>query len=134
MNKFSDKSLSILQTVHPDLQTLFHSVLEDWDCTVVSGLRTEDEQQELYAKGRTADGDIVTYLDGIVKKSKHQTGDAVDVIPYPSGYSDLATMDKFGLFVLDRAIELKREGKIDSVIKWGGHWRWKDRPHFERDE
>jgi signal peptidase I len=132
MAKFSKTSLDRLATVHPDLQTLFHKVIESWDCTIVSGFRTDEEQQELYARGRTEDGDIVTYKDGIVKKSKHQSGLAVDAVPYPSLYTNEAIMRDFGEYVLDVAVDLKKAGLIDSYITWGGHWRkFKDYPHFE---
>jgi len=131
MPKFSDRSKRILSTVHPDLQTLFYHVVKEWDCTVVSGLRTDEEQQALYAKGRTEDGQIVTYKDGVVNKSKHQLGLAVDVVPYPSLYSDEKIMNDFGLYVLDVAMDLRQSGKIDSRIVWGGTWNWKDLPHFQ---
>ena len=134
MPKFSDKSKEKLYEVHPDLQTLFFEVVREFDCTIVSGLRTEDEQQELYAKGRTTDGEIVTYLDGIVKKSKHQLGLAVDVVPYPSLYKDVEIMKQLGMYVLDVASDLYKWGLIDSSITWGGEWKWKDYPHFEIDE
>ena len=128
---FSTKSLSNLQGVHPDLQTLFHEVVKHFDCSVISGLRTDEEQQELYAKGRTEGGDIVTYKDGIVNKSKHQLGLAVDVVPYPSLYTDEGIMREFGWYVKETAKEMKRRGLIDADITWGGDWRFKDLPHFE---
>lgn len=134
MPTFSERSLDRLYEVHPDLVTLFMAVVEEFDCSVISGMRTDEEQQELYAKGRTVGGDIVTYKDGIVNKSKHQLGLAVDVIPYPSGYKDIEIMKRFGWFVLARAKELKKEGLIDANITWGGSWKFKDYPHFQIDE
>ena len=128
---FSSNSIENLQGVHPDLQTLFHAVVKNFNCSIISGIRTEDEQQELYAKGRTDSGEIVTYKDGIVNKSKHQLGLAVDVVPYPSMYRDPGIMEEFGMYVLDVASDLKTQGLIDSDITWGGVWRWKDLPHFE---
>ena len=69
MFKFGKRSLKELNSVHPDLQTLFQTVIKYRDCSVVSGLRTQEEQQALYAKGRTQPGDIVTYKDGINRRS-----------------------------------------------------------------
>src|SRR5690606_12846620 len=40
--------------------------------------RTTEEQQALFAKGRTAPGKIVTYVDGVKTLSKHQV--------HPDGY------------------------------------------------
>jgi peptidoglycan L-alanyl-D-glutamate endopeptidase CwlK len=41
--------------------------------------RTAEEQNLLYQQGRTKPGNIVTYLDGYEKKSKHQLWQAVDI-------------------------------------------------------
>ena len=131
MPEFSDRSLRRLSTVHPDLQILFQEVVKHFDCTVVSGLRTLEEQQALYAKGRP-EGNIVTYADGVERRSNHQSGNAVDVVPYPSGYSDAKKIRDFGWYVLGVAQMLKSYGAIDNDIKWGGKWkRFKDYPHFE---
>ena len=132
MPSFSDRSKNRLCGVHPDLQTLFHEVVEHFDCTVISGIRTEEEQKALYAKGRTKPGNIVTYKDGVKKKSKHQTGNAVDIVPYPIQWGNIERFRQFGWFVLGVAATLKRYGQIDSDVKWGGNWkRFKDYPHFE---
>ena len=131
MPTFSNISLERLQTVDPDLQTLFHEVIKHVDCSIISGVRTDEEQQALYAKGRTDAGDIVTYKDGIVNKSNHQSGLAVDVAPYPVNWKDIDRFRAFGWFVKDIAKTLKRTGKIDNDITWGGEWKWKDYAHFE---
>lgn len=46
---------------------------------ITCGLRSTTEQQKLYAIGRTRPGKRVTNCDGVVKKSKHQLGKAVDI-------------------------------------------------------
>jgi peptidoglycan L-alanyl-D-glutamate endopeptidase CwlK len=130
MPEFSDKSLKRLSTVHPDLQTLFQTVIKHRDCTVTSGLRTQEEQAALYAKGRTEPGDIVTYMDGVNRRSRHQTGLAVDVCPYPEMWNT-AALTEFGNFVKGVATMLKAYGAIDNDITWGGDWEWSDKPHWE---
>ena len=121
-----------LSGVHPDLQTLFNEVVKHFDCTVVSGFRSQEEQEALYAKGRTVPGKIVTHMDGVERRSKHQTGNAVDVVPYPIAWGDVARFKQFGWFVKGVAATLKRYGAIDSEIEWGGDWtRFVDRPHFQ---
>jgi len=131
MPKFSDKSLSKLETTHVDLQTLFKTVIRYFDCTVVSGNRTAEEQQALYAKGRTEPGDIVTHKDGVNSKSRHQSGNAVDVVPYPEMWSDENKSIEFGGFVMGIHTMLKEQGKIKSEIEWGYQlWGW-DMPHFQ---
>lgn len=131
MPEFSEKSLKRLATVHQDLQVLFHEVIKHEDCTVVSGLRTQEEQEALYAKGRTQPGDIVTHMDGVNRRSKHQTGLAVDVVPYPSMYGNIEKLIEFGWFVKGVAAMLIRYGAMEKEVKWGGDWRWRDYPHWE---
>ena len=46
---------------------------------VSSSIRSQAEQQRLFAKGRTSPGAIVTNADGVRSKSNHQLGRAVDV-------------------------------------------------------
>ena len=131
MAEFGTKSKERLATVHPDLQTLFQTVVTHRDCAIISGIRTKKEQQALYAKGRTEPGDIVTYKDGVTSKSRHQTGTAVDVCPYPEMWDAEALRD-FGNFVKGVAIMLKAYGAIDADVEWGGEWTmFIDRPHWQ---
>ncbi len=130
MSEFSNTSLRRLGTVHQDLQLIFMEVVKHFDCTVISGLRTQEEQQVLYAKGRTAPGNIVTYRDGVTKRSKHQTGLAVDVVPYPVNW-DEDRLRQFGWYVQGVAKMMYRYGTIEHEVKWGGLWKFKDLPHWE---
>lgn len=136
MPSFSPSSIEKLLSVHPDLQTLFMEVIKNRDCTVISGLRTLQEQQALYAKGRTEDGQIVTYKDGIERRSKHQEGRAIDVVPYFKDephirWDDHAAFKEFGWYVLGVADALKSRGHIGHSVQWGGNWKWRDFPHYE---
>jgi len=85
MPTYSNISLERLESTHIDLQTLFKYVIKHFDCSILSGVRTTEEQQELYSQGRTKPGYIVTYKDGINTKSKHQLGLAVYVYIYAVG-------------------------------------------------
>lgn len=82
---------------------------------VVEGLRTKERQAVLYAQGRTKPGKIVTWT----LKSKHLTGDAVDLAPVVGGaipWGSPATFDELAQ-VMFRAAEL--EG---VAITWGADW------------
>lgn len=86
---------------------------------VTSGKRTTQEQQALYAQGRTEAGKIVTHLDGVARRSKHQDGVAVDcafVGPDPwSGPWEMYAKFAEGLGLVS-----------------GAHWKkFPDRPHVE---
>lgn len=151
MAYFSDISNERLSTAHKDLQTLFNEVIKYFDCTVIYGHRTPEEQFELFKKGRElVNGEwvitdkrlVVTHLDGYNRRSKHNECPAlaVDVIPYPINWEDKSRMDYFGGFVLGIATMLRKEGKIKSDIRWGHDWdgdtevsdtKFVDRPHFQ---
>jgi peptidoglycan L-alanyl-D-glutamate endopeptidase CwlK len=128
MYKFSKTSQARLDTCHPKLKQLFEEVIKVADITIVSGMRTPEEQLELYKQGRTEPGNIVTNLDGYNKKSKHNENPslAVDVVPYPVDWNDI-----------DRFIELSHTVKtlahhLGIEIQWGGDWKtFKDYPHWQ---
>lgn len=98
------------------------------DVSVISGYRDFDEQAGLYAQGRTAPGNIVTYAKAGF--SNHNYGTAID----------------FGIFTNGKYLDAKEPGLTERVyraiwnnieaeglrIDWGGNWkRLKDTPHFE---
>lgn len=93
---------------------------------VVQGIRTREDQQALYARGRTVKGPIVTYADGVTHKSNHQPqadgfGHAVDLAFI--GNEPFAESHPWALF----GETVNAEGLI-----WGGDWtRLVDRPHAE---
>jgi len=84
------------------------------DLRITSSYRTFAEQNALYAQGRTAPGNIVTYARG--GQSYHNYALAFDVVDNEKGYNaDWQTIGKIG----------KSLG-----LEWGGDWGW-DRPHFQ---
>ncbi len=92
------------------------------DILVTQGYRTPEEQEALYAQGRTKPGKIVTQLRGIGKNpSKHCQGKAFDIcflVNKKVSYS--GPWEKVGLI-----------GK-NCGLQWGGYWTgFQDKPHFE---
>jgi peptidoglycan L-alanyl-D-glutamate endopeptidase CwlK len=105
------------------------------DFSVREGHRTLQTQQEYFKKK-------VSTLDGIVKKSKHQSypSKAVDIVPYPENingvniWQDKQRFSVLAGFMYSAAI-------IEGVnIRWGGDWdddgnnadsNFHDMPHFE---
>jgi hypothetical protein len=87
---------------------------------VIQGFRTFEEQEALYAQGRTAPGAIVTNARG--GASNHNFGYAVDV-------ARLTTNDGIDWTRIDAPI-----ADIASRfnLSWGGTWKFRDYPHFER--
>ena len=82
-------------------------------------VRTEEEQEALYAKGRTAPGSIVTNVR--YPGSAHNWGVAADFCENVRGkeYDDPDFFRQVG--------ELAKE----FGFTWGGDWRRPDRPHLE---
>lgn len=77
MFKFSTKSKSILLTCHPDLQRVFNKVIMYYDCSILSGHRNKDDQDELFRKG-------LSKKSGGTSKHNNSPSLAVDVAPYDS--------------------------------------------------
>ena len=132
MAKFSRRSLDNLTGVHPDLVLLMHKAIEDTpqDFTITCGVRITEQQQLLYSYGRSRSGSIVTYRDGVVKKSNHQAkadgyGHAVDLYAYPINVNDTVRIKVIAEHIKKVAKEL------NIAIEWGGDWQMKDYPHFE---
>lgn len=89
---------------------------------VTEGFRTKAYQDELYAKGRTKPGKIVTNAKGSTYSSQHMWGIAFDIaINDNKLLYDHATIKK----VADIA-------KSSSIgLGWGGDWKsFQDTPHF----
>jgi peptidoglycan L-alanyl-D-glutamate endopeptidase CwlK len=76
--KYSKHSLQKLSTVHKDLAWIFCKAANFFDIRIVSGYRTPEQQHDLYLLGRST-------KDGYKKKSRHQSGLAVDAVPVPKG-------------------------------------------------
>lgn len=135
MYKFSKRSKDNLATANIKLQQLFNAVIEEFDCTVIYGHRTPEEQFELFKKGRekkdgwwVKTGKVVTNLDGTTKKSKHNyyPSKAVDVVPYPLDWKDIKAFELLAKVVKAKAEELSIE------VTWGGDWvSLRDYPHWE---
>lgn len=89
---------------------------------VTSTLRTYEEQNALYAKGRTTAGGIVTNAKG--GQSNHNFGTALDIVPIVDGKADWKT-------TADTWSKIAKVGK-EIGFSWGGDWKsFTDKPHFE---
>ena len=87
---------------------------------VISGLRTYEEQNDLYEQGRSKPGRIVTNARG--GYSNHNFGIAFDVGVFE------------GTKYLDESPKYKAVGAlgIELGLEWGGNWKSiQDEPHFQ---
>jgi peptidoglycan L-alanyl-D-glutamate endopeptidase CwlK len=107
---FSQKSLDNFEGVHERLVAVTKKALElsSQDFSVTCGVRTKEEQARLVEIGKSQTMD-----------SRHLTGHAVDVVPYP------ITWDWEYFFPIADAFI--KAAKLEGVpIRWGGNWRVKD--------
>ena len=128
-------SLSRVALMHPLLRTELANILSEIEQGGVSirltqTLRTIQEQNDLYAIGRTKPGKIVTNAKG--GQSYHNWGLSCD----------FCLLHKDGSISWNMHEDLDKDGIADwmEVVKifekygweWGGKWKFKDTPHFQK--
>jgi peptidoglycan L-alanyl-D-glutamate endopeptidase CwlK len=100
-----------------------------YDMTIpwMGGLRTAEEQNEIFKAGNSK-------CDGYDKKSYHQTGMALDVIPVGvDPYANTEVLNHFAKKMFEAWQEMIYQGAAKGLLYWGGHWGasgW-DKPHWE---
>ena len=128
-------SLSRVALMHPLLRTELANILSEIaqggvSIRLTQTLRTIQEQNDLYAIGRTKPGKIVTNAKG--GQSYHNYGLACD----------FCLLHKDGSISWNMHEDLDKDGIADwmEVVKvfekygweWGGKWKFKDTPHFQK--
>lgn len=127
LKELIEKAEKKLKGVHPVVATKARQLIEraykeGINVIITQGLRTIEEQNELYAQGRTKPGKIVTNARG--GYSYHNFGLAFDfAVLNPDGSVNWNVDGKW-----------KRVGAIGKSLglEWGGDWKdFKDYPHFQ---
>ena len=126
---FDIRTESNIQTLHPTAQLKARTFLRDVTAQlatnglvfkIISCTRTYDEQNQLYAQGRTRPGKIVTDARG--GYSNHNFGVAWDIGIFKNG----EYIDESDLYKNAGAVG-KQQG-----LEWGGDWEsFQDEPHFQ---
>lgn len=126
------KSRERLTGVEPELAAVVKRAIEltTQDFMVLEGVRTVARQKQLYAQGRTAPGNIVTWT----MRSKHIEGKAVDLVPWPVDWNTASKFDAIYTAMMAAADELGVS--IRSGMDWDGDGKLRERresdsPHFE---
>jgi len=117
--RLGTRSLQSLSGVHPDLVAVVKLAITitEQDFTVIEGIRNINRQRELYKAGKST-----------TMNSRHITGHAVDMVPWPVDWNDLERFE-----VVSEAMKAAAE-ELDIPIVWGGDWKsFYDAPHFELD-
>ena len=146
----SQKSLDKMNGVDERLQRVVKRAIQltKQDFMVLEGVRTKEQCMINYGKGRTAaqcvaKGVPAQYANPSAAKvtwlndpfaSKHVSGKAVDLVPYPVDWNDLKKFDAIAQAMLQAAKEL------GVPVRWGADWNSNgkprergesDSPHFE---
>jgi len=117
--KLGTRSMQSLSGVHPDMVAVVKRAIEitEVDFTVIEGIRNINRQRELLKAGKST-----------TMNSRHITGHAVDMVPWPVDWEDLERFETMSEAMKEAAEEL------NIPIVWGGDWKsFYDAPHFELD-
>ena len=142
MYSFSDKSRDKLSTCHKDIQKILRELIKYYDFSVIDGHRSKETQMRYFAEGKST-------LDGVTKKSKHQSfpSMAVDIMPYKKGTNAFSgdELDNRRFYIMMGMVKaiadrLLKDGTITHKVRFGLDWdgddtfkdqTFHDLPHFE---
>jgi len=127
MNKWSKRSVKSINTVHKILQKLAQRIIlvSPYDIGVLEsgGKRTKEMQFEIFSAGHSK-------CDGVIKISFHQSGMAIDFVPYINGdytWSNgkvFLTIAKLMFKIWNDMVEANKTENY--YLHWGGFWNAKD--------
>jgi peptidoglycan L-alanyl-D-glutamate endopeptidase CwlK len=132
MAKYGKRSKNNLAECNIDIQRVFNEVIKHYDCSILCGHRTREDQNRAYPK--------YTKLKYPDSKHNKQPSLAVDAVPYPIDWNDTKRMINFAGYVLGISAIMKARGEIKHGLRWGGDWdrdtelsdnKFQDYPHFE---
>jgi len=105
MPKFGKKSQERLRGVNSELVNVLFELVKIMDVTIIEGVRSQERQDRLVAEGKSK-----------TKFSKHITGRAVDLAPYPIDWEDRDRFHYMGGMLRGIAHQM------GVKVRWGGDW------------
>jgi peptidoglycan L-alanyl-D-glutamate endopeptidase CwlK len=123
---YDQTNLQKIAQLHPmvkEIATIFFDRLSEnnLDFLITDSYRSIEEQNQLYSKGRTSNGKIVTQVKG--GYSYHNYGLAFDIVPVSDdklNYND------------QNSYKLAAQIAEPLGLEWGGNWKkFMDTPHFQ---
>jgi peptidoglycan LD-endopeptidase CwlK len=125
LDPVDSRSEKTIATLLPEVRPLARALVQKTagvgiTIKIISGLRTFEEQDALFAQGRTAPGKIVTQVKGGF--SNHNFGIAFDVGVF-EGNKYLPESPKY------KAVGVLG---VELGLEWGGNWKtFVDTPHYQ---
>lgn len=115
--RFSKRSLSRLEGVHPDLVKVLMRAITytSIDFTITEGLRTKEQQLHNYNTGKSRTINGSRHLKG-----SDGFGHAIDVVAY--GVPSVWDFDHY--YTIASAIQ-KAAIELNIPIRWGGAWHYR---------
>ena len=105
MPRFGKRSKQRLKGVDAKLVNVLNELVKIMDVTIIEGLRSQERQNELVAKGASK-----------TKYSKHIQGKAVDLAPYPIDWENRERFIYVAGIIKGIALHL------GIPVVWGGDW------------
>lgn len=130
MPQFGRRSLERLSQCDERLQRILQRAIKLYDFTILTGHRTEEEQNKAYSQGASK-------LQWPHSQHNNLPSLAVDVAPWPIDWYD---KNRF-FFLAGVLLTLAKEEGVE--LRWGGDWdgdrdfkdqTFNDLPHFEIKE
>lgn len=138
MPAFSARSLGHLVTVHLDGQAIMNEVIKMFDCTILEGHRSIEQQNAYFEQG-------LSKLKGDAGPHTKNPSMAWHAMPWfltepHIDWNHNASMAHLAGFIRGVAFMLHTQGKITHLVRWGGDWdrdfdvrekQWNDLAHYE---
>lgn len=124
LDKINERNEKAISTLTPEYQPIARDLVRKSfeagvPVLVTEGHRSQERQEQLYAQGRTAPGNVVTWT----RNSRHTKGTAIDLVP----------LNEKGQPDYNNSAAYKTLGELGQTLglEWGGNWKNKDMPHFQ---
>lgn len=126
-----------LDTVDPRLIRIFEEAIKHRDISIVCGVRSKADQDAAYPKFSKVKWPNSKHNLTPEQEAAGELCKAVDAVPYPTMWSDIAELKELGFFILGIA------AGMGIPLTWGSDWdgdhdlddqTFIDYPHFELKE
>jgi len=123
MPRFSQHSLVLLDTCDIRLVRIMTDVVKEFDISIISGRRNQEEQNELFRQGLSQR----KWPDS--NHNVYPLSRAVDIAPFPIEWEDRERFVYMAGYVMGVA------SKHMVMLKWGGDWNrdWEVKDEMFRD-